>query len=146
MAIANSLLKAQRVDEARSHFEQVVDLDPRNVVALNNLAWLVREVEPVKALEYARLASSIAPDSAEVLDTLAVVEYLNKDYKQAGRSIERALRHSPDNPSLLYHSAMISAAVGNKSIAIGVLELLLKSGADFPELDQANALFVALEN
>jgi len=144
MTIANSLQMAQKVEEAKMEYEQIVQLDPDNVVALNNLAWYIREENPAKALEYVRHANSIAPDSADVLDTLAVVEYLNKDYKQAERSIERALRQSPDNPSLLYHSAMISAATGDKSTAIGILEKLLESGADFPELDQADALLVAL--
>ncbi len=83
MTIANSLQMAQKVEEAKTEYEQIVQLDPDNVVALNNLAWYIREENPAKALEYVRHASSIAPDSADVLDTLAVVEYINKDYKQA---------------------------------------------------------------
>jgi tetratricopeptide (TPR) repeat protein len=146
MTIANSLQMAQKVEEAKIEYEQIVQLDPDNAVALNNLAWHIREEEPARALEYIRHASSIAPDSADVLDTLAVVEYINKDYKQAQRSIERALRQSPNNPSLIYHSAMISAALGDSASAIDILEGLLDVSTDFPEISQANELLMALKN
>ena len=146
MTIANSLQMARKVEEAKIEYEQIVQLNPDNVVALNNLAWHIREEEPARALEYARHASSLAPESADVLDTLAVVEYINKDYKQAQRSIERALRQSPNNPSLIYHSAMISAALGDSASAIDILEGLLDVSTDFPEIGQANELLLALRN
>ena len=146
MAIANSLQVAQKTAEATGYYAQVVQLDPDNVVALNNLAWYLREENLEKALEYARHASSLAPDSADVLDTLAVVEYMNKDYKQARRSVERALQEKPNNPSILYHHAMISAAMGDSASAIGILEGLIENGSDFSERDQANALLLELRH
>jgi tetratricopeptide (TPR) repeat protein len=144
MTIANSLQTMQKAGEANIYYEQVLQIDPDNAVALNNLAWQIREEDPDKALEYAMHASRIAPDSADVLDTLAVIEYINKDYKQAGRSIERALRQSPDHPSLLYHSAMISAATGDSAQAIDILDDLLAEDTDFPEIEQANGLLLEL--
>ena len=144
MSLARSLQLNQQTGEAKIHYEQILQLEPDNVVALNNLAWHIRNENPGKALEYARKASSIAPESADVLDTLAVVEHINKDYDRAQRSIERALNQSPNNPSLLYHSAMISAATGESAAAIDTLEGLLNGGTDFPEIDQANELLVAL--
>jgi Flp pilus assembly protein TadD len=144
MALANSLQMSQNVDEAMQYYHKILQLDPDNAVALNNIAWQMREDDPVKALEYARHAVSVAPDSPAVLDTLAVIEFINKDYKQAQRSVERALRHSPDNPSMLYHSAMISAAIGDKASAIELLESLIAGGAAFPEQVQANELLATL--
>ena len=76
---------------------------------------------------------------------MPVVEYINKDYKQAQRSVERALRQSPNHPSLIYHSAMITAALGDTASATKILEELLDGGAEFPEQDQADALLVALK-
>jgi tetratricopeptide (TPR) repeat protein len=119
-------------------------VEPKNLVALNNLAWLIREKEPAQALDYARRAADIAPDSAEVLDTLAVVEYINKDYRRAQRSIDRALNQQPDNPSLLYHSAMIDVALEDESQARATLEELLDTHADFPEIAEARALYAQL--
>lgn len=145
MIIASSLQLAHKEEEARVYHEQVIRLDPDNVVALNNLAWFIRKENPVQALEYIRHANSLAPDSADILDTLAVVEYINKDYTQAQRSVERAILQSPNNPSLQYHSAMISAALGENAPAIKLLEGLLDGGPDFPEIDQANELLIALK-
>ncbi|MEH6593440.1 MAG: XrtA/PEP-CTERM system TPR-repeat protein PrsT [Halioglobus sp.] len=145
MVAANSLQAAQKEDEAQVYYAQVIELDPDNVIALNNQAWLTREQNPTQALEYVRHANSLAPDSAEILDTLAVVEFANKNYKQAQRSIERALLQGPDNPSLLYHSAMISAALGDTASAITILEDLLGDGPEFPEIGEARKLLGEIE-
>jgi Flp pilus assembly protein TadD len=146
MAIANTLQMTGREEAAARQYEQVLKADADNAVALNNLAWILREQTPEKALEYARRASNIAPDSGEVLDTLAVIEYLNKDYKRAIRTIERALKASPDNPSIVYHSAMITAADGDETTARNILKRLIEAGKDYPESEQARALLAELEN
>ena len=144
MALANSLQTAQRFDDAGQQYAMVIKANPDNVIALNNQAWIIRHKDPARALEYAGKAAQLAPDSPDVLDTLAVVEYINKDYKRAQRSIERALKASPSNPSLVYHSAMIAAAAGDKAEARATLERLLGSKPDFPEIADAQALLAEL--
>jgi len=140
MAFANALQLARQLDAAQLQYAEVVQSSPDNVIALNNQAWIIRHQDPAKALEYARRASELASDSADVLDTLAVVEYINKDYARAQRSIERALKANPAHPSLLYHSAMIAAAAGDKAGARATLERLLASKPDFPEIADARVL------
>ena len=41
---------------ARAGYERVLDFDPDNIVALNNLAWLLTEEKDPKGLEYAERA------------------------------------------------------------------------------------------
>jgi putative PEP-CTERM system TPR-repeat lipoprotein len=144
MAYANRLQVSGRFDDAGRQYAEVLKADPDNVIALNNQAWILREQNTDQALDYARKASTLAPDSAEVLDTLAVVEYLSKDYARAQRSIARALKTSPDHPSMLYHSAMIAAAVGDKAGARTTLEQLLARNRDFPEITDARTLLTQL--
>ncbi|MEH6567713.1 MAG: XrtA/PEP-CTERM system TPR-repeat protein PrsT [Halioglobus sp.] len=144
IALADKLYRQGKTAKAMTHYEQILAIDPDNVVALNNLAWHIREQDPVKALSYARKANNISPDSAAILDTLAVVEFVNKEYSQARRSIERALSHSPEDPSLRYHSAMILAALDNKTEATKILETLTSEAAEFPELAEAQALLQTL--
>ena len=144
MAVGNSLQVGGEIEQAIEAFEGILKLDPNNVVALNNLAWNLRVGNPVKALEYARKANGLAPKSPEVLDTLAVVEYANKEYKKAQRSVLRALQKRPDNPSIIYHSAMIAAAMGDKAAARSSLQDLATRNADFPEKDEAAALLLKL--
>jgi tetratricopeptide (TPR) repeat protein len=140
MALANSLQVAGQFDDAGQQYATVLKADPVNVIALNNQAWILREKNSAQALEYARKAAELAPDSAEVLDTLAMVEYASKDYARAQRSIERALKKNPKHPSMLYHSAMIAAALDDKAAARATLKKLLATHTDFPEIAEAEAL------
>ena len=144
MALANSLQHAQRWDDAGAQYSLVLEAAPDSVIALNNQAWILREKNPVQALEYARKASALAPDSADVLDTLAMVEFGNKDYPRARRSIERALKLAPDHPSMLYHSAMIAAAMEDTAAAKATLEQLLAQSPEFPESAEARALLTKI--
>jgi len=144
LKLAEDLMVAEQ--DATGAYRQILQREPDNVVALNNLAWLLREGAPEQALEYARRAGELAPDNASTLDTLAVVEYLNGNVDQARRSIRRALESDPDHPSLLYHKAMIADAAGATREARDTLQKLLETGEDFPEKAQATALLAALSD
>ena len=146
LAFANSLQLSQQEEEAGVHYAAALSSNPNDPIALNNMAWIVKEKDPTLALEYAKRALALAPKSAEVMDTLAVVEYYNKDYERAARTIERALQGSPDNPSLLYHSAMIAAALDDNDAARATLEKVLATNQDFPEIAEARALLARLGN
>ncbi len=140
LVIADTLNRENKIADAVSYYEQVIRMEPDNITALNNLAWHIREENPAKALKAIRHASTLAPDSPDVLDTLAMVEYANKEYVPAQRSINRALDKTPDNATLIYHKAMILVAADNSAAAEQILDSLIESGADFPELIQAEAL------
>ncbi|MBE9538170.1 MAG: PEP-CTERM system TPR-repeat protein PrsT [Proteobacteria bacterium] len=144
IAVANTLQVSGQIDKAIGHYEEILRTDKDNLVSLNNLAWFIREENPEKALEYARRAREINPESSDVLDTLAVVEYINKDFERAKRSIERALELSPETPALIYHNAMIAVALGDKSAAEAILIKLLAEGNEFPERVDAKALLAEL--
>ena len=77
---------------------------------------------------------------------VAVVALQNGDLRRARQAITKALDQLPDDPSIIYHSALISARVGEQDTARAVLGPLLVSGEDFPELDDAMALFLELKN
>ncbi|MGB1142561.1 MAG: tetratricopeptide repeat protein, partial [Halioglobus sp.] len=128
-----------------SEFKRILDANPDNVIALNNVAWLLRDSEPRQALAYIERARDLSPNSPEILDTLAVIQYANKDYTQANTSIREALLRKPDDLSLQYHKAMVAAALGNTAEAIKELEAVLGSGADFPEQDDARRLLAQLQ-
>ncbi len=138
--LANTLQLEGHIEKAQVHYRAILQNSPNHLVALNNLAWNLREKEPQTALAYAKRASEISPDSADILDTLAVVEYHNEDYVAAESSIARALEIRPDNPSILYHQAMIALANGNNKVAGRVLAELARSDVDFPEKQKAEKL------
>ncbi len=131
-------------DDAIKAFTVVVENAPKNVMALNNLAWLLHKEEPAKALEYAQQANALAPEAFAVLDTLAVVQLANGDVAQAERSIGQALAKSPGQPSLMYHRAMILEAAGRKDEAITDLKAILGQEQPFPERAEAEGLLQRL--
>lgn len=143
--VANQALVLGEEGAAIEDFEHILQGNGNHVIALNNLAWLLREQRPQQALEYVERARDLAPNSPEILDTLAVVQYANKNYARANTSIREALLRSPDNPSMQYHQAMIAAAMGDDADAIAGLEKLLARGIDFPEKPEAQALLADLQ-
>jgi len=136
-ALAGTYTRLNQPDKANQQFEQIIEIDKDNVIALNNLAWNYRLSDPSKALQYAKKASDLKPDAHNILDTLAVVQLHNGDLKMAKRNIERALDISPNNPGTLYHSALISKALGNRESARNILEFLLAKGGAFRKRDDA---------
>ncbi len=145
LALASNLERGMNVPGAQAQYLAVLELQPDNISALNNLAWSLRIENPQRALEYVQRASKLAPDMPAVLDTLAVVEYHNGNHQSARQAIQRALAGAPDNASMRYHQAMIDAALGEKDKAIAVLqEVLAKDAGEFPERAEAEKLLKTL--
>ncbi len=146
LALASDLERGMNLPGAQAQYLAVLELQPDNINALNNMAWGLRLENPKKALQYIRRASNLAPEVPAVLDTLAVVEYHNGDYQNARLHIQKALAGAPDNVSMRYHQAMIDAALGEKDKALAALqELLAKEAGEFPERAEAEKLLQSLK-
>ncbi len=145
LALANSYLQEKRIDDMLNLYERVLQLDPNNLVALNNLAWYLRDRDPKKALSYAEKAHELAPKAASILDTYAMVLLANGDKAKALRMIERALDKAPKNPSMRLDYARIAAANGDRTGAIQMLKALLEEGKEFAEKAEAEKLLQELQ-
>jgi Flp pilus assembly protein TadD len=145
LALAGSYGQQDQVELAIAQYQRVLQKDKQNVAALNGLAWHLRNTEPAKALEYAERAAELEPDSALVMDTLAVIQLKNGQVQRAKRSIERVYQKKPNEPAVRYHRAMIDAAAGDKVAAIEALQALLGEGGDFAEKAEAQQLLVELQ-
>ncbi|MGO1501015.1 MAG: tetratricopeptide repeat protein [Marinobacter sp.] len=103
LAKAEWLMANNQEMAAKNHYEQVLAQQPNNVAALNNLAWMLREQSPDRAMELAKQASELAPNSPAVLDTYGWILHLNGQHQQAVDSIEKALALAPDNAEIAEH-------------------------------------------
>ncbi|MBK1640325.1 hypothetical protein CKO12_00190 [Chromatium okenii] len=142
--LAQLLMLQQHIPEAIMHFRHTLESNAKNVVALNNLAWLLREQEPEAALDYAQQAYDLAPKSIEVVDTLAMVLAQNDKLREARNVINRALEIDPENGALLFHKAQILLKDRDTALALQALDVALSRQKSFAERDAAEALLKQL--
>ncbi len=106
----------QRKKEAADAYNKVLNLEPDNALALNNLAYLSAEsgTNLDQAQTYAERAKKKAPNSPEVSDTLGYV-YLQKNLNtQAAEIFRQNVAEHPDNASFRFHLAMALLKEGDK--------------------------------
>lgn len=86
-----------RYGEAERLYMEILEQNGRNVMALNNLAWMwgLREKNPDQALEYINRAIAQTGPAAELLDTRAVVHLSRGDAQLAVKDLEQAIESSP---------------------------------------------------
>jgi Flp pilus assembly protein TadD len=103
-------------DEAAiPRYRRVLELQPGNVVALNNLAFAlaVRHNAAAEALRFAKQAATVAPRSASVLDTLGWIEHLLGNDAEAASLLGQALQLESSQAEIRLHAAIAYAAIGN---------------------------------
>jgi uncharacterized protein (TIGR03790 family) len=101
-------------DAAIERYRTILELQPANVFALNNLAYAlaVRSNQPAEALPFARKAASLAPRNGSILDTLGWIEHLLGNHEAAAGFLRDAVRLAPANAEVRLHAAVVYAAAG----------------------------------
>jgi tetratricopeptide (TPR) repeat protein len=130
------LEEAERLyDAAIGHYRRIVELQPSNVIALNNLAYTlaVHRDMPAEALPIAKRAAAIAPRSANVLDTWAWIEHLLGNHGLAETLLRDAIKIDPALAEMRFHLAAVAAAQGNRAQAESELKESIRLD---PSLDQ----------
>ena len=144
LALADLQIKMNDMAAAITQYRQVLNNDESNLIALNNLAWFLRDSEPSLAVNYALRAVAIDGESAAVQDTLAMALLADDRLKEAKNAIAKALGKTPDNPSMRFHRILINLASGQKSSGLSELQRLLKAQEAFPERAEAETLLIKL--
>jgi len=143
--LAEVYVSSNQVNEVMAQCREILKLEPGNIVALNNLAWYLLQDDPKQALMYAERAVALSPDSAPVLDTLAMAQLKNNDISEARRSIDRALASDPKSAEIRFHETRIRAAEGDTNGATITLESLLIKEPEFSEREAAEAFLKQLK-
>jgi putative PEP-CTERM system TPR-repeat lipoprotein len=126
--------------QALAWFRKVVDADPSNVVALNNLAYLLASQTGHfdEALKYAQQVKELAPHNKGVDDTIGWIMYRKGMYRSAVEYLESAAQGEAD-PVIRYHLGMAYLKLGDKR-GESTLRAALKSAPDLPEARMAEQL------
>jgi putative PEP-CTERM system TPR-repeat lipoprotein len=128
---------AQRPGDAQRLLQRVLDISPNNVLALNDLAWLLRKTDPKRALELAERAVQKTPNSPAILDTLATVLMEQGQDGEAVQVLRRAVQLDPGNPSLAFRLAQALNKTGRTEDSVKAVKALLSDGHAFPERQEA---------
>ena len=132
-------------DDAKQGYEALLKANDQDVLALNNLAMLLRGEDQPRALELARKANELAPKSPALMDTLALLLMDSGDLAQARELLEEAVEAAPKATVLQLHLAQVQAKAGDQGAARASLKKLLDTDATFPERAAAEALLASLE-
>ena len=134
--------EAGEFDLAIARYRQVIETKADNVLALNNLAYAlaVRRNALQEALPLARKAVALAPGNPGVVDTLAWIEHLLGNHKEAARLIAPLVQKSSGNAEIHLHAAIIYAAAGEVGIAATELKVALRLDPTLATRDEVKAL------
>jgi tetratricopeptide (TPR) repeat protein len=132
--------KAGNYSKAIEHLRKVVEAEPANVIALNNLAYLLADHadQTDEALKYAQKAKELAPNNVTVDGTLGWAYFQKGMYGIALQHLKEAVGREGKNvidgtAIRSYHLAMAYAKTGDEENASKTLSAALRLDPNLPE-------------
>jgi tetratricopeptide (TPR) repeat protein len=113
--------------EAERAYLAAVKIEPKNVVAYNNLAWMAadRKVNLGSALQWAQKAVSLAPAVPEVVGTLGWVYRAQGDLAKAEETLRRAASLKPERADVAYNLGRVCLERGKTKEGLAQLQKAL---------------------
>ena len=111
---------------AMTYYRGALEIDPDNVVVLNNMAWLLTQAKDASAREYAERAYRIAPFNPNVMDTLGWTLVNVNDVARGAQLLRMASNMAPADPEIRLHLGIAQVRGGDKTSARTTLEPLTR--------------------
>ena len=144
LVLAEESQRRGNLAEAKTGYRRVLDIDPDNATALNNLAWILTEEGDAKGLEYAEAAHRLTPFNPGVIDTLGVAVLKSGDAKRATTLLRMASALAPAQNDIRLHLAKALVASGDKAGARKELDSLGSLDAASPVRVEADKIKASL--
>jgi putative PEP-CTERM system TPR-repeat lipoprotein len=140
-------LAASRNDFATAirTYQAMLKEQPDNPVLLNNLAWVMARNKDPKAIEIAERAYELAPDQANIIDTLGLLLMEKGDFKRSLELLRRARALAPRNPLIQFNLAAALVKAGNPAEAKPMLIELSMLGDRFPRSREVSELLQGMQ-
>ena len=116
---------------AEARYRAVLEVQPDNALAMNNVAWLLAKQGKPGALALAQKANQLLPDRAPLIDTLSMALEGENKLPEAIEAQKRAITLEPKDPGLTLRLAKLYIKAGDKTRARGELDALGKLGDKF---------------
>jgi len=138
-ALAEAQLRANNPKAARQTYENVLKINPNDLTALNNLAFLLTKDKDPNAIVIAEKAYRIAPEDASINDTLGWVLLSSGKPDKALHYLREARLRNPQSGEIRYHLAFALTQLGRREEARKELEPAF-NGNPFESQDAARKL------
>ena len=142
--VALGFLKESSGDKAAALelYRSAVKIDPRQVAALNNLAYLLADNfgKMQEALDYALRAYRLEPSDPRVMDTTGYILLQNQRTADAVKLLKKAHEMMPQQSAVALHFGQALIASGDKEQGRSILELVLDSGSSKEKVEAEKLL------
>jgi len=135
MHLADLYDKQGQYAKAEEQYRQILKREPNNVVALNNLAWMLaqRSGNGREALEFINKAVAGIGRRADLIDTRGLVYLALKDVARAQADFEEAVSDGP-SPVRLFHLAWAQHENRDRKRAEATLRQAKEKGLELTQL------------
>jgi len=138
--LAANYAQAGRNKQAIEQYELALLSDPKNIRALNDLAWLYQQEKDPRALATAEQAYQLKGDNPQGMDTLGWILVEQGNAARGLPLLQKAAEMAPASTEIKYHLAVAFAKSGDNARARRELADLLANNKKFPRRQEAQAL------
>lgn len=129
--LGDAAVAQNRLAEAEQRYRQVLQLQPKNVQALNNVAYMLAKQNKPGGAALAEQAVALAPGRAALMDTLAATYAQENQLAKAVQLQTRVVALAPEAPQYRLTLARLQMQAGDKAAARAELDRLAKLGAAY---------------
>ncbi|HTB15107.1 MAG TPA: tetratricopeptide repeat protein [Bryobacteraceae bacterium] len=143
MLLADAEIKGGHTAAAIGYYNRVLQDNPNEILALNNLAFILADTDtdPDRALALAQKAKELSPENTAVDDTIGWAYYQKGEYREALAHLAKA--ENGTNVGGKCHLAMVYIKLGDRNRGMSILGDILKENPSSPEAKKALELMAS---
>jgi cellulose synthase operon protein C len=134
----------ERWSQAAGHYKLVLDQEPNNGLALNNMAWASYKLNDPKAIKYAEQAYQVLPQAPAVIDTYGYLLVLTGNVNRGVDLLKQASAMAPKASDIRLHLAEGYLKLGDKENAKKEAESALRDNPPEGVAAQLRALIAKI--
>ena len=131
--LGDMALAGKQPDQAEVHYRKVLASQPQQVIAQNNLAYVLAVQRKPGAVALAEQALKQYPNSPGLMDTLALGLAAEQQLPRALEVQTKVVQMQPDVPKYRLQLAKLQLQAGRKPAALAELGKLAKLGQAYPQ-------------
>ncbi|MDG1945251.1 MAG: PEP-CTERM system TPR-repeat protein PrsT [Halioglobus sp.] len=142
--LGQTYISSDETEKAIVLYQRLLEITPESVLALNNLAWLLRDENPPQALEYATRASALAPEDPYVLSTMSVLLVGAGQTAEGEQMLRKAVALNPGNMQVKLDLGELLMKLGNAASAEPYLTAVIQRGQSEAQVAEATSLLQSI--